>query len=257
MKRILSTALLALAALGAVRAQSAQEVMAKVRDRSGVSTTQARVAMKLVDKAGAVSDRLLDEFSVEKAGLAKTVIVFQKPANVKDTRFLSVENASGPEDRWIWLPAAGKIRRIASSEGGSSFMGTDLSYDDLSSASRALDADTFVLLSTETEKGETVYVIEATPRDQAGTSWSKAVYRILADKWLPLKIEQYDKKGNLLKINETLAYEKVDGYWTPKKFKVTNVQTGHSTELSMEILKFNKEIPAGVFTTRFLETGRP
>jgi hypothetical protein len=257
MRRILSVAFFAFAAAAFTWAQSAQDIMAKVRDRSGVTSTQARVAMKLTDKAGSVSDRLLDQYSVGKAGTAKSVIVFQKPANVKDTRFLSVENASGPEDRWIWLPAAGKIRRIASSEGGTSFMGTDLSYDDLSAASRSVDADTFVPLGTETLGGETVYVIEATPKDLAGSTYSKAVYRVLAEKWLALKIEQYDKKGSLVKINETLAYDKVDGFWTPTKFKVSNVQTGHSTELTMEILKFNKEIPAGVFTTRFLETGRP
>ncbi len=267
MKRISATALLAWALIAVssvqlIEAQSpaaptALEIMTKVRDRSGISSTQARVALKLIDKAGVVSERLLDQYSVDKNGLNKSLIVFQKPANVKDTRFLSVQNANGPEDRWIWLPTAGKIRRIASSESGTSFMGTDFTYDDLSASSRSVEEDDYKLLSTESEKGETVYVIESTPRESASSTYSKSVQRILADKWLAMKIDLYDKKGVLVKINETLAYEKIDGFWTPMNLKISNVQTGHSTELRMEIIKLNKAIPEGVFTTRFLETGRP
>ena len=272
MKRIALFLALGLAAAACPWAQSAAgasptetaagitgaDIMKKVRGRESVSSTQTRVRMQLVDTSGATSERLIDQFSVTEKGLTKMAIIFQAPASVKDTRFLTVQNASGSEDRWIFLPALAKVRRVASGEGGSSFMGTDFSYDDISSlSSRPVEKDACVLLSSDTVNGEKAYVVEVKPKDPADGSYSKTVQTILADKWIAVRIELYDKSGNLVKINEVSEHKKIDGYWTPVKSSMKNVQTGHSTSLSVEKLVFNKAIPAGVFTTRFLETGRP
>jgi hypothetical protein len=66
----------------------------------------------------------------------------------------------------------------------------------------------------------------------------------------------YDKSGALLKTLEASNVTEVQGIWTPIILKVTNVQTGNATELEIKRLIYDKEIP-NIFTTRFLETGRP
>ncbi len=263
MKRIsLFLALVLLAASGAwsqpAAPLSAAEIMKKVRSHDGISSTQTRVRMQLVDKGGSTSERLIDQFSVEEKGLTKMAIIFQAPASVKDTRFLTVQNASGSDDRWIFLPALAKVRRVASGEGNSSFMGTDFTYDDLSSlSSRPMDRDDYALLGTDTVNGEKVFIVEVKPKNPADSAYPKTVQTILADKWLAVKIDIYDKDGKVAKVNEVSEYKQVDGFWTPIKSSMKNLQTGHSTNLSVEKLILNKPIPAGVFTTKFLETGRP
>ncbi len=263
MKRIFPALVLVLAAAAGIvsHAQtglSAGDVMKRVRERESVTTLQTRVRMQLVDKGGSTSERLIDQFSVTEKGVTKTAIIFQAPASVKDTRFLSIRGASGTEDRWIFLPALGKVRRLAASEGGASFMGTDFSYDDLSAvSSRPADADEYRLVSAETVAGRTVYVVEVKPKDSAGSAYSRSVQTVPSDTWIASRIELYDREGTLVKVNEILETRSVDGRTVPAKSVMRNVRTGHSTTLLVEKIIFDKPIPAGVFTVKFLETGRP
>jgi hypothetical protein len=263
MKRILPV-FLALAATASLWAQTAdpsqdaKAIMKKVRERAAITTTQTRVRMQMFEKGAPAGERLIDQFMVMEKGLGKTAVIFQAPASVKDTRFLSIQKASGEEDRWIYLPALGKVRRVAAGESGSSFMGTDFSYDDVSTmTSRPLELDDYAFLRSDTLNGQKVFVIEVKPKDQALSAYSKTVQYIVDGTWLSAKTEIYGKDGTLIKVSETSEFRQIDGYWTPVKTTMTNVVTGHSTSLSIEKMIYNKPIPAGVFTTRFLETGRP
>jgi hypothetical protein len=49
----------------------------------------------------------------------------------------------------------------------------------------------------------------------------------------------------------------IQGRLTAMNTKMTNVQAGTSTSIQIEILKYDDPIPDSVFTTRYLETGRP
>lgn len=243
--------------VGAQTPPTAKTIMDNMRSTEGRTSTQTRIQMQLMPPGGAVSERIIDQFSIKENGLSRMMIVFQKPSSIQNTRFLTIENSNGEEDRWIFLPKAGRSRRIASGQGGESFMESDFSYDDLSMATRDNSGDNFKLLNTLKVGNETHYVVESLPGAGSTSSYSKAIFTVLAEKWIPLKIELFDKNGSLLKVNETLEYKLVDGYWTPMKLTMTNVQSGHSTALTMLQMVYNKPIPAGVFTTRFLETGRP
>ncbi len=180
--------------------------------------------------------------------------VFQKPASVKDTRFLILENEGRDEDRWIYLPALKKVRRIASSEGGSSFIG-EISYDDMSAGGSS--DGTHTLLKEDVVAGEPVYVVQSISSASGSSQYSKVVAYVSKTKWLPVKVEMYDKQGKLLKVAEALEMKELQGIWTIMKLKMSNVQNGNATTLTFQILEYGKKIPAGVFTTRFLETGRP
>ncbi|OHE62574.1 MAG: outer membrane lipoprotein-sorting protein, partial [Treponema sp. GWA1_62_8] len=186
----------------------------------------------------------------------KTLIVFQKPASVAGTRFLTIENPGKSDDRWIFLPALGKVRRVSAGEGSGSFMGSDFSYDDVSSADRGVEEDAHVLLREEELDGKACWVIESKPKD-SGYQYSRMVSWIQKDSSIARRIEMFDKKGALLKILELGKIEDIQGRLTPKTTKMANAQTKTSTTIEVEILKYDDKIPEGVFTTRYLETGRP
>jgi outer membrane lipoprotein-sorting protein len=254
MKKIglLTAALLSLG-LGAF-GQSGRDIMQQVEDQNTANTTQGRLEMRLIDASGDVSTRVIDQFMQTENDLTKAMVIFQSPANVKNTRFLTVENADRDDDRWIYLPNLRKTRRIAGSEGGESFMGSEFSYDDLSS--RDLDDSTYTVLGEETVGGELTWKIEATPKADSDSQYSKVISWVSQEKKVAVKLEMYDKSGALLKTLEASNITEVQGIWTPILLKVTNVQTGNATELEIKRLIYDKEIP-NIFTTRFLETGRP
>jgi hypothetical protein len=243
-------------ALLAQNAPSAQEIVRASRDRIESKTLSSRSRMVITAKDGSTTERLVDQYSTGSKGANKTTVVFQKPASVANTRFLTIENPGKEGDRWIFLPALGKLRRIAASEGSGSFMGTDLSYDDVSSAGRDVDADAHSLLREEALNGKDTWVIESKPTD-AGYQYSRMVSWIDKETHVAMKIELYDRKGELVKLLEILKVEDKQGRLTPTITRMTTVKAKTSTTINVEIIKYDDPIPASVFTTQFLETGRP
>ncbi|MDR0685308.1 MAG: outer membrane lipoprotein-sorting protein, partial [Spirochaetaceae bacterium] len=137
MKRIVLFVATLMAVAFSVNAQDAASIIEQARNRDNAATMSSRSRMVITAKNGSTTERVMDQYSKDDAnGNDRSVMVFQSPATVKGTRFLMIDNASGDTDQWIFLPSLGKVRRIASSESGGSFMGSDFSYDDMSMMSR-------------------------------------------------------------------------------------------------------------------------
>tara|TARA_B100000614_G_scaffold238240_1_gene236951 strand:+ start:964 stop:1773 length:810 start_codon:yes stop_codon:yes gene_type:complete len=247
---------LLVAATSPLAAITGREVAENVENRDTGDTTHALVNMRLVDADGQTSNRVIEQYGRETSdGLMRNVIIFHQPASVANTRFLTVENDGRDDDQWIYLPALRRVRRIAGGEGDSSFMGTDFTYDDL--GSRDIDAYSYELLREDTFQGRPVYVVETVPNTPDDSQYSRLVQWVDRERWLPLKIELYDKDGDLLKVNSVSRVERVQGYWTIINNTMENVQTGHRTELAIQRFVYGENLPDGLFTTNFLETGRP
>jgi outer membrane lipoprotein-sorting protein len=242
--------------LAAAYSQDAQSIVRASRDRITADTVSSRSRMVITAKDGSTSERGLDQYAKDGPRGSRTVVIFKRPASVANTRFLTMENPGNPDDRWIFLPALGKVRRIAASEGSGSFMGTDFSYDDISSASRDAELDTHTLLREETLNGHGCYVIESIPKDTS-YQYSKMVQWIDKDSLLSWRIDLYDRRGTLIKQVETLDVKEVQGRLSPMETRMTTIAAGSSTTITIEILKYDDPIPEGVFTTSYLETGRP
>ena len=115
--------------------------------------TRAQVQMILIEKSGASETRVIDEWGKNENGLSTMVMQFNSPASVKGTRFSQQENGGGKADtKFIFLPDVGTVRPVAASQGSSSFMGSDATYDDMST--RDVDEDTHELLAETEAKGQ-------------------------------------------------------------------------------------------------------
>jgi outer membrane lipoprotein-sorting protein len=245
---------------GAVFAQDAASIMQAAKDRIQSVTMSSRSRMVITARNGSTTERVIDQYSKDGAdGYARSVIVFQSPATVRGTRFLTMDNASGKSDQWIFLPGIGKVRRIASSESGGNFMGTDFSYDDMSMMSRDSGDDTHSILHEETitvdSQSAACYVIQSLPND-SDFMYSKTVSWVDESNYRLYKVELYNKRGTVEKTMEMSSFRDVQGYDTAAQTKVSTLSTGTSTTLFQDIIKYDDPIPEGVFTTAYLETGR-
>jgi outer membrane lipoprotein-sorting protein len=242
-------------AVSGAAAQDAASIVRAARDRIDADTISSRSRMTITAKNGSTTERLIDQYSKDGPNGSRTVVVFQRPANVANTRFLTMETGSPSNDQWIFLPSLGKVRRIAASEGSGSFVGTDLSYDDISSADRDPDLDTHTLLREETFNGKICYVIESTPKDKS-YQYSKMVQWIGKDDKVNYRVELFDKRGTHVKTLEILELKNIQGRLSPVKTRMSTLASGTNTTIDVEILKYDDPIPEQVFTTAFLERGR-
>jgi outer membrane lipoprotein-sorting protein len=254
-RRFFLTGMIFLSVLS-VSAQDALTIIRHSRDRINATTIQSRSRWIITSRNGSVAERLIDQFSKDNAsGDARIVIEFQQPAGVAGTRFLTMENGDGTNNQWIFLPSLGKVRRVAASEGSGSFMNTDFSYDDISSADRDADLDTHTLLREETLNGKACYVIESRPKNSS-YQYSRMVQWIDKANWVNYKIELYDKRGAHIKTLEILELREIQGKLSPVKTRMTTLGAGTNTVINVEILRYDQNIPDAVFSTAYLETGR-
>lgn len=268
MKRVLICLILAsILCFGSiVQAMTGRDIMQAVEDRNSGNSLHALMGMDLIDKNGDVSERVLEIWSVvydQENDLSKSIIEFKAPSSVKNTRFLQIENLTRGDDKWIYLPALKRIRRIAVSEGNSSFMGSDFTYDDL--GSKDLDESSHILLREEVLEKYECYVVESVPIEVKDSAYSKVITWITKEHLIPVRIEMYnketDKLQKLLQVEQNIV--QIDGVWTVFDSMMKNLETGHSTRFYVKrspddrpYIEFNKKINPNRFTQRFLETGK-
>lgn len=201
--------------------------------------------MTIVHKSGAKRVR---KIKCWMKGGDSTLVRFLSPANVKGTGFLSLDD----DNKWLYLPALRKVRRIATKEKGGSFMGSDFSYDDVGSGSLSEDY-TAKLLSIEKYKERDCYVLEIIPKDTKDATYSKLKRWIDKENFYSVKTEYFDRHKDLLKVMRSSGFEKKEGVWTIKKMEMKNVQKGSKTIIVMKEIQINPQIPDNMFTTRQLE----
>jgi len=218
-----------------VLAQSAAErglaiaVEADQRD-TGFHDSRASMQMILSNKQGDKSTRHIRVNTLEQTGDGdKSLTVFEQPADVKGTKFLSFTHKTGPDDQWLYLPALKRVKRISSRNKSGPFMGSEFAYEDLSS--QEVEKYTYKYLRNEKYNGLDCFVIERYPVDKH-SGYTRQVLWLDKQEYRPQKIIFYDRKNAKLKTLTYSGYHQyLDKYWRADKMLMVNHQTGKSTLL--------------------------
>jgi outer membrane lipoprotein-sorting protein len=256
MKKIMILCCAAVLAAASLYAQNAEEIVRASRNRIQADSVYTRSTMFLAAKNGGGTQREIEQFSKDGPRGNRVLIVFHKPKSVAGTRFLTMENPGREDDRWIFLPERGRVQRIAAADGSKSFVGTDFSNDDISSADRNADLDSHSLLREEDLGGNPCYVIQSVPKDSS-YQYSKMVQWIDRNNRVCRKIDLYDKKNALVKTMEILKLEDKDGRLSPVQTRMTTHAAGTYTQINVDLIRYDAPIPEGFFTQEYLATGRP
>ena len=218
-----------------VLAQTAEQrgleiaVEADRRD-SGFHDSRASLQMVLRNKQGRESTRQIRVRTLEQQDDGdKSLTIFDEPADVKGTNFLSFTHKSGPDDQWLYLPALKRVKRISSRNKSGPFMGSEFAYEDLSS--QEVEKFTYQYLRDESYEGMDCFVIERDPVDKH-SGYTRELVWIDKQEYRPQRVEYYDRKNAPLK---TLTYQDyhqyLDKYWRASNMFMENHQTGKSTRL--------------------------
>jgi len=209
------------------------------------------VSMTLADKNGKTRSRkfVMVRKDYEEGGAQKYYTYFLEPADVQRTSFMVWKDPAKDDSRWIFVPAVDLVKRISAKDKGSSFVGSDFSYEDVSG--RPWTDDAHVLLREDTLDGSAVWVIESKPVE-AGDSFARKLTWIDQARLLPLREEYYDAKDRLVKTFRAETVEEVDGYVTVTKRSMTNELKGHRTTVEFSGIDYDAGIPDDTFTERAL-----
>ena len=217
---------------GAASAEARGLAVAQAADArdTGFEDQTATLMMILRNRHGEESKRAMRLRTLEvEADGDKSVVIFDDPDDVAGTALLTFTHKVGSDDQWLYLPALRRVKRIASNNKAGPFMGSEFAYEDL--ASQEVEKYTYRYDGEEAVDGHDTYRVERVPTDK-NSGYSRQLVWWDANEYRVIKVEYYDRKGDLLKTLTMHEYEEyLDEYWRPGRMEMVNHQTGKSTTL--------------------------
>jgi hypothetical protein len=258
--------LILLAILGAVLATpSAQEtaewVAQQVRDRNTGRDSRAELRMRLYDRQGRVRERVLTMLRLrgQKGQGDRTLIRFTYPNDIRNTAFLVWEHPDADDERFLYLPALGRVRRIAGQEKSESFVGSDLSYEDI--GGREIADYTYAFTGTNASwtapdgTRHAAWLLESRARDP-NADLPRSVSVVLKDKFVITAADVFNRRNERVKHFEVRKLEQVEGFWTVLDLVMFNERDRTRTELTTTSIDYNVGLSEQDFSRRQLEGSR-
>ena len=218
------------------------ELSTLMENRKSPQDISSDMNMEIVNKKG--RKRLLKVRSISKDNNEKQILWFLSPADDKGISYLKIEHENRDDEIRLWLPAFKKIRRISSKKKADSFMGSDLSYEDMTS--RPKKDYNFLIIKEEIIEGQNCYLLQSKPKGEIKSTYSKHLTWVTKDSYLPIKEESYDNSGELLKLKK-FKYTFIESFDLVSEIFVENIQKKSNTQLIFSNLKINTNIKDDLF----------
>ena len=258
----IGTALLACTLLaGTAQAETPEEkgmAITVEADKRNTGWGDSKVDMEMIlrNRQGQESNRELRSQALEKPEDGDwSMIIFDKPKDVKGTALLTHSHKVEADDQWLYLPALKRVKRIASNNKSGPFMGSEFAYEDLSSQEIEKYTD-YKWLRDEQVNGVDCFVLHRVPVDPK-SGYTKQEAWVDKEHYRAQKVDFYDRKGELLKtliLSDYQVYK--EKHWRPGKMEMTNHQTGKSTSLMFTNYVFGNDYSDRDFDQNSLKSAR-
>ena len=224
---------------------------------------QSQLTITLKDRSGnerkTVYHRIWKDIKGEEGIVDKMVLFTMFPPDAKGAGFMRwayTREAGKNAEQWIYLPKLRKIRRVSVRDLGDSFLGSDLTYGDISYQMPEDNNHEFVRIDQDKQNNQ-FYVVVSTPKDD-NSLYSKTISWFhktqVADECVKVRVDYYDRKGAFLK-RQMLKWQKAGPAWVWEKVYVQNAQTFHSSFFEVEKVNINGGIDDEWFSERRLRLG--
>lgn len=237
----------------ALAAPTADEIMQRVEDRSQGEDMTASHTLVMIPKNG--TKRVRSYMLLRKAydKVVKLVTFFSAPSDVRNAAFMVWDYKGGDDQRWVYLPAVGKVRRLVAGDARQSFFGSDFVFEDFTN--RDPDQDTHKLVGAQKVDAWDCWVVESTPKSEP----SFAKYRSWV--WKPANLvvrqEYYDQAGKVIRRINAVSVAEVQGIQTYRQVTVQDLRTGSESRLEIDNVVYKTGIPDERFEEAQLNRGAP
>jgi hypothetical protein len=259
--RAFTTALsVAITLAGTAQTLTPEAVARLIRDRDVGRDSRAESRMRLYDRQGRVRERMMTMAALRGTGgdSDRTLVRFTSPNDIRGTSFLVWEHPGADDERFLFLPALGRVRRIAGNEKQESFVGSDLSYEDiggrdLADYSYAFTAENATWTAPDGSV-HSAWALESRARD-AQAAFPRSVSLVLKDRFIVVHADIFNRRDEREKVFDVMRLERVDGVWSALDLVVVNEREKTRTELSTTSIRYNIGLRPDDFTRRALEDG--
>lgn len=233
----------------------------RVRDRDQGRDARFETRMRLVDRQGGVRERRFTTAWLRSVkGEDKGLVRFLAPGDIRGTGLLVLKHGAGEAERFLFLPALGRVRRVAGGESQEAFVGSDFSYEDI--GGQDLDAYTYQVLDDQASfqagdgKHYVCFKLEAKAKD-ARAPHPTTVSWVVKDSLVVVHSEFFDRAGQKRKTYDVRKIAAVQGIWTVLESVMATERDRTRTELVVDTPKYNVGLTDADVSRRELERPTP
>lgn len=160
-------------------------------------------------------------------------------------------------EMWNWLPSINRTIKIPPSMMMQSWMGSDLTNDDLVNQSSIVEDYTHTIIGKETIDGYECHKLELMPKEEAPVVWGKILSWVAVDKYYTLRNEYYDENDELVNTEILSNIKDVGDRSIPTKFKVIpSDEDDQYTIMEFKNIEFNITIDDSFFSIQNMKSVR-
>jgi hypothetical protein len=240
-------------------------VARQMQDRDTGRDSRAETRMRLFDRQNRVRERVMTLQALRGVDAPggrgdRTLVRFSYPNDIKGTAFLVWEHPAGEDERFLYLPALGRVRRIAGAEKQESFVGSDLSYEDIGGRDLAdytyAFRDTNATWTAPDGTKQPAWALESRAKDK-DAEFPRAVSLVLKDRFINVHADIFNRRDERAKVFDVRKLERIDGIWTVLDLVVVNERDKTRTELVTTAIRYNTGLTEKQFDRRELERAEP
>jgi outer membrane lipoprotein-sorting protein len=177
----------------------------------------------------------------------KRLTEFLAPADVKGTKVLILS----PDQMYIFLPAFGKVRRIASHTSEQGFMGMTYTQDDM-----LLTTYSGMYSATVTSDDGKTEKLALTAKEGKGAPYQKIDMTVDKTNNMPIAMDYFSDSGTKVKTETRTGYTCEGNICTATDQTMVDLtKGGASTTLHRRSWKVNEAMSDDIFTKRALDQG--
>ena len=240
--------------------ETGEWVARQVQDRDTGRDGRFQFRMRLFDRQQRIRERELSLLTLRREGKPKPgapdgdrmLIRFTYPQDIRGTAFLVWEHPHGSDERFLFLPALGRVRRIVGAETQDSFVGSDFSYEDI--GGREFDDYTYTMIDRNASDAakQPAYRIESRTRDPQA-KFPRVVSTVRKDSFVVVHADIYNRRDERHKTYEVRRLERVQNIWTLTDVMMGNLLDKTRTEMTATKVEYNVGLTEADFSRRELE----
>lgn len=251
------------------QALTADQVARRVQDRDTGRDSRSTLRMKLIDRRGRSRERAMTLISLRGRGTPgvpasapdgdRLLIRFTFPNDIRGTGFLVWEHPDADDERFLYLPSLGRVRRIAGAETQESFVGSDFTYEDI--GGREFDDYSYAILDDNATwtppsggPARPAWRLESRRKDPSA-QFPRVVSMVPKDIFMVVQADIYNRRNEKQKVYTVRRIEQVKGIWTAMDSDMTNAIEKSRTDLTTEQIDYNVGLREADFSRRELERG--
>jgi hypothetical protein len=230
------------------RPEAPAELLQRAFDRRYGADTHQQMTLHLRSGGREVQRQRIEVVTRMEAGRLRALARFTAPPDLRDTALLVLEQDGRPDDYFLYLPAFDRVRRVSGAQRSDSFMGTDLTYEDLER--RRIDEFEELRAAAGSVGGEPVTLVSARPRHTAG--YERVEFAIAPGDAALLETRYFARGARepfkVIRFPREHLHEEA-GFSVPTRIAVANLRKGTETEVVVEELRLNPDVDLRLFTT--------